>query len=409
MLAFVQNMLSPRANPIGITFGADRLRVAQVMEAKGEVQILAAASRDVPAEVRDDRKKRLDFFSESLRELLSRGGFRGRQVVLGLPSQSLAMVHLRLPPMDDGMIRKAVAYESMGKLPFHPSQAMIRHIIAGEVYDKQEPKLETILMASPKAAVEDYLSAAARAKLDVVGLDVEPLALVECFARLGRRKEDTQAVTAYLDIGASGTRVLIALGRKVLFARSISVGGDDFNKAYAKDQGIQFAEARGTRQKLTAEENASLPDENDEDSSSETAPLSGGENSFAFPGSAGGAAVVEAPTAPPTASQLEMNKIFSAIRQPLDRLVSEVEMCRRYHDATFAAMPVQRIVFAGGEAKQRSLCTAIAKRLGLPASVWDPVARLPKDIEHAMELGLDPKNRLPDWAVVVGLSLGVKE
>lgn len=415
MLGIVQNLLGPKANPIGITFGADTLRVAQVIQQRDELRICAAASREVPAGVRDNPKQRLEFFTNAIREIITGGGFKGKQAVLGLPSASLAMVHLRLPPMDEAMIRKAVAFESAGKLPFPPNQAMIRHIVAGEVYDKQEQKLETILMASPKAAVEEYLAAAGRAKLDVVGLCAEPLAMVECFTRLGRRAEDTQAVTLYLDIGASGTRVLIAINRKVLFARSINIGGDDFNKAVAKDKGIQLADARLTRLKLGAAESeaASLASE-----SVAEAPIVRAENTFAFPASAGGPAfggghtnTLAEPASPAIATEAntEMSRIFSVIRQPLDRLVSEIEMCRRYHEATFSSLPVQRIVFAGGEARQRSLCASIAQRLGLPANVWDPVARLPRDVEHAMELGLNPNNRLPDWAVVVGLSMGVQE
>jgi type IV pilus assembly protein PilM len=309
--------------------------------------------------------------------------------------------------MDDALLRKAIAFESNGKLPFPPNQAMIRHIVAGEVYDKQEQKLETILMASPKAAVEEYLSAAARAKLDIVGLCAEPIAMVECFTRLGRRAEDTQAVTLYLDIGATGTRVLIAINKKVLFARSISIGGDEFNKAVAKEKGINFHEARLTRLQLGARDLE--PATPSSEPAADPLPPSN-ENTFNF---GAGIPSRSEPAPAPVANDefaitAEIAQIFSVIRQPLDRLVSEIEMCRRYHEATFQNLPVQRIVFVGGEAKQRSLCANIAKRLGLPANVWDPVARLPRDLEHAMELGLN-NSRLPDWAAVVGLSMGVKE
>ena len=44
---------------------------------------MAAASADVPSQARHDPAARMDFFVESVRDLLSVGKFRGREAVLG--------------------------------------------------------------------------------------------------------------------------------------------------------------------------------------------------------------------------------------------------------------------------------------------------------------------------------------
>ena len=90
----------------------------------------------------------------------------------------------------------------------------MRHIVAGEVYQDQEPKNEVILMAASRELVNQFLAAAAKAKLDVVGMNVEPKALVDCFAHVYRRKTDAE-----LDAAASWTSGAPRRGRSSRRAR----------------------------------------------------------------------------------------------------------------------------------------------------------------------------------------------
>src|SRR3954468_5924925 len=112
MLGFVQNFFATRANPIGVDFGSDCLRLAQVQRVTGggaadangsagsEYKLIAAASADVPQHVRYNAESRLQFFVETTRELLSAGKFQGRQAILALPAASMFIQHLRVPKMD---------------------------------------------------------------------------------------------------------------------------------------------------------------------------------------------------------------------------------------------------------------------------------------------------------------------
>src|SRR6185503_15666009 len=114
------------------------------------------------------------------------------------------------PKLDADAMKKALPWELRGKLPIDPSHALLRHIIAGDVFDGQEPKDEVIVMAAAKETINAFLAAAARAKLDIVGMNVEPKALVDCFVNIYRRKSDAEQTTCYVDIGCSGTRAVIA-------------------------------------------------------------------------------------------------------------------------------------------------------------------------------------------------------
>ena len=442
MFAFVQSWLKPTANPIGIDFGTDSLRMAQVEVVDGDFKLIAAASADVPSHVRNEPSARLEFFADTTRELLTAGNFRGRRAVMALPAASMFVQHLRMPRMDDAETRKALPFEAAGKLPIDPLFAVMRHVVAGEVYQDQEAKSEVVLMAASRDLVNQLLATASRAKLDVVGMNVEPKALVDCFAHVYRRKSDANLTSCFVDIGAAASRAVIARGTQILFARVIPVGGDHFNRAVATAMKISLDDAKVLRIKLAHAQPAAAAPERKAPARVgplplPTAAMSGPpasddeNNSFALLGAgleaakragaaSGGTATLEqrapsraeaadevvAAAVPLDAGQLEARLVEQACREPLSRLVEELVLCRRYYESCFPSKPVDRLVFVGGEARQTWLCQGIARELMLSAQVGDPLVRMAKTTEVGIESGIDRRQPQPGWAVALGLSMG---
>lgn len=442
MLSFVQNFFTPRVNPIGVDFGTDCLRLAQVQYVGNDYKLIAAASCDVPAHVRTTPAGRFAFFVEAIRDLLAQGQFRSRQAVLSLPASMMHIQHLRLAKMDEAETKKAIPWEARGKIPIDPAQALIRHLIAGEVYQDQEPRNEVIVMAAAREMVTQLLDSAAKAKLDVIGMNVEPKALTDCFAHVYRRKTDAESTTCYLDIGSSATRAIVARGSQIFFARSIPIGGDHFSKAAALALRVSFEEAKLLRIKLCLAQAAAqelqarpaaapAPPPRPEEPAA-TAESDSLENSFALLGagiqqsqnrritdspdnpSDNGQSVATlatpepaidpaevAPTRPDQAATVEQ-----ACREPLRKLIEELDLCRRYYESTFPSKPVDRLIFVGGEARHRALCQHIARELGLAAQLGDPLVRMGRNSDIGIESGIDRRQPQPGWSVAIGLSLG---
>jgi Tfp pilus assembly PilM family ATPase len=87
-------------------------------------------------------------------------------------------------------------------------------------------------------------------------------------------------------------------------------------------------------------------------------------------------------------------------------MIEELDASRRYHDATFPNRAVQRLIFAGGAARQRDLCEQIARGLGLAAQIFDPLVRMGRTTDLGIESGIDRRQPQPAWAVAIGLSMG---
>ena len=423
MLGLVQSWFAPTGNPIGVDFGTDGLRMAQVEAADGEYRLVAAASAEVPAQIRQDPTARLNFFTETVRDRLASGNFRGRRAILSLPAASCFIQHLRLPRLEEEELKKALPWEARGKLPIDPSHALLRHIVAGEVYQDSEPKNEVILMAAARELVNQLLAAAARAKLDVVGMNVEPKALVDCFTHIYRRKTDAEQTACYVDIGCSGTRAVIARGPQILFARGIPVGGDHFNRAVATALKMSLEDAKVLRIKVCslgapAPTSAGAPEaqsrQQQPQSLDQAFPLLGaGMKAHHGGGTATAVAPVAAsaqhavPADPVSAELMEKARLVEqACREPLTKLIEELDLCRRYHESTFSSRPLDRLVFVGGEARHRNLCQQIARQMSLAAQVGDPLVRMGRTSDVGVESGIDRRQPQPSWAVAIGLSMG---
>lgn len=381
-----------RVNPIALDIGTDSIKALQAEPREGAVRLQAAALIEIPEEVRGKVAERDNFTAEAIKKLLLDGAFKGRQVVTCLPAATMAVQHLRLPKMSPEEIVKALPFEAAGKLPFDPARATLRHVIAGEVYQNQEAKTEVILMAAPRDAVDRHLNTLSKAKLEVVGIHVEPTALIGCFAHLFRRKGDEQISTMFIDMGAGSTHVVIAHGTHMVFAKHVQIGGDAFTRRVAEALKQPPGAARKLRLEAAQRTDAAHrlpPGVVALGQSNGQHPL--GSNNTLRPGSS-------------ELSDEMVAKIAAALEEPIEMLSAELQMCVGYYESIFPGKSVDRAIFVGGESRQVSLCQFLAQRLALPATLGDPLARLVKD--DKTQCALDFRQPQPGWAIAVGLGVG---
>ncbi len=387
----VLSWFASKVSPIAVDIGTESIKLLQVEPRENQFRLVAAAGETIPEDIRAKTADREAFIGEALKKLLSEG-FRGKQVVTCLPSSVVAVQHLRVAKMTGEELVKALPFEAAGKLPFDAHRAVIRHAVSGEVYQNQENKQEVIVMAAPRDSVDRFMNLLSKQKLEVVGIHVEPNALIECFNHIFRRKGDENICTLFIDMGAGATHVVIAHGKNMVFAKHLSVGGDAFNRAVAdfvkctvgqaKDMRIRASKQQATASRLPAGVVGIGADAN-------THPL-GRQNGA--PGLVG----IDIET---------VEKVETATAEAVDTLISELKLCVRYYEGIFPGRVVDRAIFVGGESRHVPLCQKIAQQLCLPATLGDPLARLAKD--QAAQTNLDMRQPQPGWAIAVGLALGL--
>ncbi len=218
------NLFSRKINPIGIDFGRASLKMLQ--QKAGEREYLADKVI-VPVEVQDDPQAYSQWASKAIHEMIARTGFKGHQVRSSLPTAQIATCHLRLDKMDEAQLSQVVKNEVREKLPFATDNAMIRHIVAGEIFDSRDNsvKLEIIVLAVSGKNLFHHIRCLESCKLEVDSVSVPPVILPGAYKHAKINPEDR---VLFIDMGSRSAWAIITHGNEVTFCRRIE-------SAYNKD------------------------------------------------------------------------------------------------------------------------------------------------------------------------------
>jgi len=349
--------------PIGVDLGHYTVKLAQLRSGVHKLQLLATGSAEIPPPCRSDPTARLNALGTGVRKILKSGPFKGRRAVLSLPAEATFVHNVKLPKMPADRVGPALEIELQGKLPYPVADAVIRHIVAGETYVDGEPREEVIVVSAARGLLNTYLQMARAAKLDVLAVNVEPCAIVDCFSRLFRRATDMARTILMIDLGAVTTQVVLSHGNHITFARNLKTGCEHLDQAIADSMQISVEQAHKLRLDLL------------------------------YSGSDGPAGA----------------ELYHLLDRALDALAGELTQCLRYYESVFRNETIERVIFVGGGAYDTRLCEALAKRLNLPAQIGDPLVRVERMNGAKMWLEMDRRDPQPDWSVAVGLSLGAAE
>ncbi len=428
------------SHPIAIEFGVGALKALQI-EGDNPSTIVAAARLETPDELRTNNALRFQFQVDALPKLLKGVGFHGKRAVVSIPSWATLVMHMQLQAADNAPLTSQVKAQLQVQMGYEPSQVVVRAFDVAEVNRGGTLKREVICIAAGRDIVLRQAQALRQCKLEIVGAHAEHIALLRAFDRITSRESDTNLVTLYLDIGAGSTKIAIAHGRDLVFAKTINIAGQTLDEATAKKLKCDVSQARA--QRILLEQLAPFPEkaviEPGEPRADGVALMNAGMRHAVAPETGPGepsapravtedAEMEEAEQAVATAIAEEDDRRDSApipsstpsvqistpdrvkkelevdLSEELDTLTDEVAMCLRYHGAVFPGKRVDRALFVGGETRHRALCEHIARTLSLPARIADPLAHLSRQ-DNTPTRCVDLTQAQPGWAVAYGLGL----
>jgi type IV pilus assembly protein PilM len=340
-----------RYSPIGIDIGARSIKLVQFTGDRS--RLVDAARVDMPPLSENAKpEEQAQRVADGLRRGFKDRDFRGRDVVCCLGDRQLFLQSLRVAKQSGPQLDRLVAQEVAGRLPFGIDQAEIRFLEAADVRQGDQTLREVIVFAVQRAILQHSLAILEQARLRPVAVDVEPAALVRSYSAQFRRDDDRQARALLVHVGYTRTAAIVAHADELLFVKYIDVGGQQFDLAVGRHLKMDLHEATALR-KHNGDRRADLQD-------------------------------------PEVA-----RSIADAIRPVLERLISELAMCVRYHSVTFRGQPIVRLVVSGGEATP-VLVESLAKHLDMKAELSDPFRTLPT---------IPNLGRKGQWDVAAGLAL----
>lgn len=165
--------------------------------------------------------------AEALRQLWSSGGFKSKDVILGMGNQRVLARDLNVPRMSLARIRESLPFEVQEMLPIPVADALLDFYPIAEFEGESGPMVRGLLIAAVKAAVLANINSTQLAGLTTIDVDLIPFAL----SRVLISRPQVAGTVALVDIGGSTTSVVIATDGVPQFMRVIATGGDDITQA----------------------------------------------------------------------------------------------------------------------------------------------------------------------------------
>jgi type IV pilus assembly protein PilM len=350
-------MARKKTLPIGVDLGSSAAKLVQIRLVNGGAELLACGTIPIPRHIQGDQLARLDYLAKHIPRVLKDENFKGKKCILALPASNTFVRHVRVPKRDRQSTKEAVLQAVQVELPYPIDEAILRHIVAGDIYEGGGIRQEVIVVAMLQSTLRAYLNMFTRIGLDVLGVSVEPVAIVNCFTTL---LADPDQTTVFVDLGMSSTQVTISRGQKIVFSRNLEGGADHLNRIIAQGLDVEPGEVRLMRMDM----------QNGKD----------------------------------------LQETGEEIRRWtglwLNGICGEVDKCLRYYESVFRTREMERLIFTGGQAQDTDLCRALAEHLNLPAQIGDSLALLGNtDGVKTASPGWSDDHPKTSLAVAVGLSL----
>ncbi len=341
------------AGRIGLDIGSTAVRAVEMTGSP--LTVVRASQVALPpgavesAEVRDPIA-----VSEALVRLWSEGGFKGRQVWLGVGNQRVVVREVSLPYLPENEMRSSLGFQVQEFIPMPVDEAILDYHVIGEFEQDERRMIRMLLVAAQRSMVDQVVRAVGAAKLEPLGIDLVPFALVRSVGA----NDDPLALEsgnieeAIVDIGAHVTNIVVHDRGETKFVRILPSGGRDVTVAIARSAGVEDDVAERLKR---------------------------------------GSAVEDAP--PP-----------QQVRQPaLQRaaaFVDEVRSSLEFYSAQSKSVRIGKVLVTGGGSRLEGLFDLLRQRIPVPVEPGAVFNHVPNQLESE-----DVSAAEPLLAVAVGLAL----
>ncbi|MWB99593.1 type IV pilus assembly protein PilM [Agromyces seonyuensis] len=340
----------------GIDIGNGSIRAAEIVRRNRSKPLLVRYS-EVPlpeGAVSRGEVKEPNTVAAALKTLWQQGGFKTKDVVLGIGNHRVISRDFSLRKLPADQLRDVLAFEARDVLPIAVVDAVLDFYPIAEYQGDQGPMLSGLLIAAEKDMVLGNVRSVERAGLNALDVDLVPFALSR--ALLGAEAPGTAAV---VDVGAESITVVVVRDGIPQFVRIVPTGGKDVTTAVLDGLDTDPTAAEASKRDLGLSAAAGLGE--------------------------------------------DARRAAGFIEQVVGDQLTSIRNTISYYSGGHPGAPATRILLTGGAAQLRGFPEALAGLTGLPVLQVDPLTRV--DVARSVD-----RARLADGerhlAVAVGLAIG---
>jgi type IV pilus assembly protein PilM len=392
--------MAKRLNSVlGIDIGSQSVKVAEIRLQGNQPTITALGMAPVPEGAVDhvginDPDQLVSIVKQAIME----SGSSESNAVVSLNGQGSVLVRpLEVPNMSESELKDHMAWEFTRNIPFAES-TVETDFKAYPLADPASQNLDVVMAIATRSGVDMNVDILKRSGKKAAALDVEPLSLLRLLD-VGYAQEAGNKTICVAEIGHKTTSINIYKNERLLFSRTVPVGGEMFTRAIADSRSLSFADAQQAKheQLVLPEDAAPAPSFN---------PFAGAApvqsyNPFADPSEQTMAS--DAPAAA-TPAPVDENPLYAAVAPALDELVSELRRSVDYYKNKGG--DVDMMMITGGSAQMKNLDKFLTSAVGMTVERMDPFRNVNMSLKSGDPARLEETKSSFAMAIGNGMHIG---
>ena len=325
---------------VGIDIGTHTIK-RELARQGDQVSITAAGSMPVRHLLDDSGRFRIG--KVAVKQLM-KDTVQIKDISIALESKYFRVIEV--PQLSDRELSSAIKWEAEQYI-----RPWIRSVDFTVLRDNKQTgnnKMEVLLVATPKALIDKYLTIMEMAELNVVGAETEIIATSRA---VGRSIPNVKTVMV-VSMGAQSSDIAILQSGPLMFTRSISAGGEALTRAIAQNFDFNQTQAEEYKRAYGLEKD-----------------------------------------------KLE-GKIMIATKPIMDTIVGEIKRALAFYDEKYKDQHAETVMLSGGTARLPGMVQYLAEALGLEVQLVNPWIGIARDARFNV---LNSEG--PNFCVAVGLAL----
>ena len=354
-------MLFPPKDIIGVDIGNYAVKIICFREEKKVLKLKDWGY--IPLSIKPDTspEEKKAIIAQEIKTYLKKKNILAKYTAASVSGNSVIVRYVKLPKLTKKELDLTISVEAEPFIPFDIKDVNLTYSILNESTEEGDPKIDTVLVAAKREAVQDKIDMISGAGLDPLIIDVDSFALEALSSRLAPKEGN--GTVLMLNIGQKVTNLSIVSQGVTRVVRDIFIAGATFDKAIAKVLKTDSAAADAAKKNRSV----LVTDEDKEDAI----------ENFDREGIAVSKAAVGV-----------LKDLYTEVSRSIDFYLSQG-----------TDHSISRIMLSGGMANLGNITKFLSAEFKVPVEIVNPLAFLseaPKNI---------PADVLPALAVAAGLAL----
>lgn len=318
--------LSSKNSVLVIDIGAGSLKLLEVDRGRGKPILKKLFIEDFPPEIQEKPFLEKDFLIKRLKDIIRKNEIKTKKTILILPDEITDLVLLTLPKQTEEELKTSTKWEFKDYISYPVEEAHYKYRITREFTDKGVPKINVVVVSTPKKEIDKYCEILDELELEPITFTVGLTSYGPIIHNSGLIKEDENFIV--VDIGAKTTVLGVFIEDNLYFYRKADFGGRDITLSLMNEN-TDFQKA----EELKRQTGISIADENME-----------GFDSLKVESA---------------------KRNFESAKGVLGKLIAETQRCISFYKETLRGGEVNKLFIFGGGSKLKGLKAFLSSTLGI--------------------------------------------